>query len=343
VPYFAMSNSTLSLFFLLTLFFNASCGSQRLSMSSQLSPGMSKPSVKSIMGDPIKTEFSGNVSAWHWCSTGISDRFVTAIFVHDKLVDVHNYTVTAAQAGAYGNCANFTRAVNFASYQNHSTHSAPSTSQPTKKSTQTSGTAWLLDSGYVVTNYHVIENASSVSIRTTDNVAIVLKLITKDKANDIAILHSQSLANRRGFKLHTDQMNIGASVVTMGFPHSEIMGSNIKLSTGIINSLTGFQDDPRTFQISVPIQPGNSGGPLINDYGNVIGIVTSKLNAMSVFMWTGDIPENVSYAVKTQYLDILLRPYLNHTHNKAQLKQKMTIEEIASYSKDKIFQIIAVH
>ena len=79
-----------------------------------------------------------------------------------------------------------------------------------------------------------------------------------------------------------------------------------RLTDGIINSLTGIENDPRTFQISIPVQAGNSGGPLLNMKGKVVGIVTAKLSASEVFKWTGDLPQNVNYAIKTPYLSVLL-------------------------------------
>ena len=78
---------------------------------------------------------------------------------------------------------------------------------------------------------------------------------------------------------------------------------------GEINSLSGLQDDPRHWQISVPVQPGNSGGPLFDEAGNVIGMVLSKLDAITVARFTGDLPQNVNYAVKSIYALPLLEPY----------------------------------
>lgn len=74
----------------------------------------------------------------------------------------------------------------------------------------------------------------------------------------------------------------------------------------MISATSGIQDDRRTYQISVPVQAGNSGGPLIDSEGRVVGIVASKLNAAKVFEWTGDLPQNVNYAVKSSHLHSLI-------------------------------------
>jgi len=85
-----------------------------------------------------------------------------------------------------------------------------------------------------------------------------------------------------------------------------LQGFAPKLTKGEISSLTGMQDDPREFQISVPVQPGNSGGPLVNQYGNVMGIVEEQLADINTFKSTGSLPQNVNYAIKSSALNVLL-------------------------------------
>ncbi len=298
---------------------------------------MSMDQARGIMGNPVKTEFSGRFAAWHYCSTGFGgDRFVALVFADEKLVEVFNYTVTVAQAGGYGDCSSFTRRVDFSKYQS----TAPITSKKEEPKVM-SGSAWLLDSGYVVTNQHVIEGAKRIVLIANDKSEVVLELVAQDRHNDLAILRTKKWVSRPGLKLSTGKVGVGASVVTMGFPHTEIMGSSAKLSAGIVNSLSGFQDDPRTFQISVPIQSGNSGGPLVNEYGAVIGVVTAKLSAFTVFMWTGDMSENVNYAVKSSYLKILLDTHTNIESENPKPVVKKTTEELAEYLSDRVFQIVA--
>lgn len=83
-----------------------------------------------------------------------------------------------------------------------------------------------------------------------------------------------------------------------------------KVTRGEISSLNGFADDPRSWQVSVPVQSGNSGGPLLDENGNLVGIVQAKLG-LSAAKATGDLPQNVSYAVKSAYALPLLEPYLD--------------------------------
>ena len=95
---------------------------------------------------------------------------------------------------------------------------------------------------------------------------------------------------------------LGSTVVTVGFPNIGLQGFSPKFARGEIASLTGPQDDPRFFQISVPLQPGNSGGALVDERGNVIGVVSAKLSAAATLKATGELPENVNYAVKSSFL-----------------------------------------
>ena len=91
-------------------------------------------------------------------------------------------------------------------------------------------------------------------------------------------------------------------VATVGFPNIGLQGFAPKLAKGEIASLSGAGDDARYFQISVPVQPGNSGGALVDERGNVVGVVSAKLSARAALATSGALPENVNYAVKSSFL-----------------------------------------
>ncbi len=95
---------------------------------------------------------------------------------------------------------------------------------------------------------------------------------------------------------------LGSTVATVGFPDPTLQGFSPKLAKGEIASLSGAADDARYFQISVPVQPGNSGGALVDEHGNMVGIVSAKLNASAALAASGSLPENVNYAVKSSFL-----------------------------------------
>lgn len=101
-------------------------------------------------------------------------------------------------------------------------------------------------------------------------------------------------------------MTLGRDVFTLGFPNVDLQGFSPKLTKGVVSGLNGIQDDPSCFQISAAIQPGNSGGPLINNDGCVVGMINSKLNDLATAKLTGSLPQNVNYAVKSAYILPLL-------------------------------------
>jgi S1-C subfamily serine protease len=99
---------------------------------------------------------------------------------------------------------------------------------------------------------------------------------------------------------------VGDSVVIFGFPLPGVLSSEGNASTGIISATTGLQNDIRFVQISAPVQPGNSGGPMFDTSGHVIGVVVSKLDAVRVAQITGDVPQNVNFAVHWSEVRALL-------------------------------------
>ena len=164
------------------------------------------------------------------------------------------------------------------------------------------GTGFALTNNYVVTNYHVVEDAKSINIQgingnfTNKYSATV---VATDKYNDLALLkvNGASISSMSiPYSVKTFTSEVGEEVFVMGYPLTSTMGDEIKLTTGIISSKTGFQGDVSQYQISAPIQPGNSGGPLFDSQGNVIGIVSAKHRGA----------ENVGYAIKASYLRNLM-------------------------------------
>lgn len=167
------------------------------------------------------------------------------------------------------------------------------------KQTEWSGSGFALNNGYFVTNYHVVEDANSITIKGVKgdfNTAFDAEIVATDKYNDLALLKIND-SRFTGFgsipyKLKTNTSDVGEEVFVLGYPLTSTMGDEIKLTTGVISSKTGFQGDVSLYQISAPVQPGNSGGPLFDSKGNLIGIVSSKHIGA----------ENVGYAIKTSYL-----------------------------------------
>jgi S1-C subfamily serine protease len=164
-----------------------------------------------------------------------------------------------------------------------------------------SGTGFFITKdGYLVTNEHVAGNGAQVRLVTSDGI-IIAKVVKVDAANDLALLKAQGkfaplpVVSSRAVKM-------GSTMATVGFPNIGLQGVAPKLAKGEIAALSGAQDDPRYFQISVPVQPGNSGGALVDERGNVVGVVAAKLSAGAALVTSGALPENVNYAVKSSFL-----------------------------------------
>ncbi len=174
------------------------------------------------------------------------------------------------------------------------------TAEDYKVTQKTSGTGFAVSTqGIIVTNYHVIENASTIKVRGINgkfDKAYKAKILTSDKNNDLALLQiddiSFSKINDIPYVINFQTSSVGENIYALGYPLRAIMGDEIKLTNGIISSKTGFQGDITSYQVSAPIQPGNSGGPLFDSNGNVVGIINAKLT----------VAENASYAIKTSYL-----------------------------------------
>jgi len=169
------------------------------------------------------------------------------------------------------------------------------------------GTAWALTHRHVVTNYHVIRGMRNLRLVTSKQKEVPVEVVLVDEKNDLAVLFIKDKNIRiNPLPLALTKPRLGSQVFTIGYPHPNLMGTSPKLTSGLINATNGLADDPRTFQVSVPVQSGNSGGPLLNMRGEVVGIITSKLSAQKMFEWTGDIPQNVNYAIKVNRLSSLI-------------------------------------
>ncbi|MBP5548046.1 MAG: trypsin-like peptidase domain-containing protein [Bacteroidales bacterium] len=165
------------------------------------------------------------------------------------------------------------------------------------------GSGFALGNGYIVTNNHVVGTAKKIIIKGVDgdlNTSYSAVVVAMDKVNDISVIR----INDPNFKDYGEvpyavlqrMANVGEDIFVLGYSLTQALGNEIKLTNGIVSSRTGYKGDISAYQISAPIQPGNSGGPLFDNDGNVIGIVVAGVPGT----------ENVGYAIKTSYLKILI-------------------------------------
>jgi S1-C subfamily serine protease len=138
-----------------------------------------------------------------------------------------------------------------------------------------------------------------MSARNAAGGRVTASVVAVDARRDLAVLSvpvgfGPALVFRDG-----PAVQRGESVVVYGFPLSGVLSSGPSLTTGDVSALSGLRDNPLHFTITAPVQPGNSGGPLLDAQGHVIGVVVAKLNAARIAEITGgDIPQNVNFAIK---------------------------------------------
>lgn len=168
------------------------------------------------------------------------------------------------------------------------------------------GTAWLVAGGYAITSNHVVDASDTVTLFDVNGRRLHATVAVRDLANDLAVLGISELDNLPpALPLSHAPGRLGSDVFTLGYPRVDILGRTPKLTDGIISSINGYRDDPGSYQTSVQIQPGNSGGPLLNMDGEVVGIISSMLGTISESAEPVVMP-NISYAVKVERLQALL-------------------------------------
>jgi hypothetical protein len=163
-----------------------------------------------------------------------------------------------------------------------------------------SGSAFRIANGRFVTNHHVVNDCNSLKVAGSPGGRVV----ASDAIRDLAVV---SLANDNGpiASIRTTRIQLNESITAAGFP-LEGAFSGIAITNGTISRLSGLRGDTGEVQISAPVQQGNSGGPLLDTAGNVIGVVSSKLNALRVAGALGDIPQNVNFAINGSSLRAFL-------------------------------------
>lgn len=152
--------------------------------------------------------------------------------------------------------------------------------------------------GLVLTNQHVVAACTDLKLRLGREDIGTASIVASDPTRDLAVLQSVATPpDPAVFRMGRD-VRPGDDVVAVGYPLRGLLSSEANVATGTISASAGLRDDPNYFQISAPVQPGNSGGPLLDRSGLVVGIVSAKLDALEVVDAYGDIPQNVNFAIK---------------------------------------------
>lgn len=195
------------------------------------------------------------------------------------------------------------------------------------------GTGFLVsDEGHILTCAHVIDEEREATVWIA-GVRYEADVLSKDKDADLALLKIRkdvnlninplSFRSDKGYKL-------GEDAFTIGFPMSKLLGSNARLTKGLISSTKGMKDDPKQVQFSAEVQPGNSGGPLFDNNGVVIGVVKGTLNPWKMVQTSGSLPQNVNFAIKTESILDFIKTNNQAVYAKLKTNQNSSLESVES-------------
>ncbi len=163
--------------------------------------------------------------------------------------------------------------------------------------TSTGTGVYVSNAGHILTNVHVIENCSRLQVSAVGAAPTPVRVVARDAANDLALL--QSSGSPPAVATFRSSVRVGENVYAYGFPLAGFLSTTGNFTGGNVTASAGIGDDTRMLQISAPVQPGNSGGPLLDQSGNLVGLVVAKLNALKVATVTEDLAQNVNFAIKS--------------------------------------------
>jgi hypothetical protein len=180
------------------------------------------------------------------------------------------------------------------------------------------GTGFFVNTGgYLLTNNHVVEGCKQLVARSNKGQVFDVEFVASDTRNDLALLRSTVTGIAAPFR--DGVAPLGEAITVFGFPLAGTLTVTGNLTTGSISALAGLGSDSSKYQVSAPIQPGNSGGAVLDESGLVVGVVQSSLNAGRLFNIAGDLPQNVNFAIKASIAQRFLQ-----THRVAYIEQPPT-------------------
>ena len=177
-----------------------------------------------------------------------------------------------------------------------------------------SGTAFAVAPALLITNQHVIAGCSSIDVFAADGRRPGV-IVDADDQIDLALLRVNGLKGATARLRSPRNIRLGEPVMVFGFPLAGSLSSTGNFTSGLVSALRGLNDTAGELQITAPVQPGNSGGPLMDASGLVIGVVQAKLDALRAAIATGDIPQNINFAISLEVLaDFLAKNKVSFRH-----------------------------
>jgi S1-C subfamily serine protease len=223
----------------------------------------------------------------------------------------------------------------------------------------TSGSGFFISKlGHVITNQHVVSDCGKVTIGDNSKKQVTATVMETDRRNDLALLRisnmqmasveTKSLIRKLGIKvvplatdglMRSEDVELGEDVLVAGYPYGALFSDNIKVNKGIVSGLRGMGDDTGQFQIDASVQPGNSGGPIYDENGNIVGVVVAQLNKRKFEKIVGSIPENVNFGIKAS----TVRQFLNASGlltKWSKRSKSMSTRELAKIAKSQTVMVV---
>ena len=184
---------------------------------------------------------------------------------------------------------------------------------------------------HIITNAHVVAQCKSLRVLSGAQQASA-RVLAIDVDADLAVLKTSLSVPKTMAMRSSPALRLGESVIAFGFPLTGALSQGGNLTTGNVSALAGLRDDPKYIQVTAPVQPGNSGGPLLDGGGNVIGVITAKLDALAVAKRTGDVPQNVNFAVRAEVLEGFLQTH-KIPYDVAVTDSQLAVADVAEMAK----------
>jgi S1-C subfamily serine protease len=210
--------------------------------------------------------------------------------------------------------------------------------QTTTKSAYGTGFA-INNDGVILTSHHVIKGAKKIDVQFQDGAVCPAKVLKQSPNIDIAILKIDKPTPDYLVMDGQPEIGVGDRVFTMGFPVEDLLGQEPKFTDGAISSLSGIKGEATFLQITVPVHPGNSGGPLLSEDGKAIGVIAATIAFQPFIEATKAMPQNINYAVSGSFVAPLLSSYTKEEKEKNVL---MSWREVVDRARKAVLKVKVV-